>query len=258
MTAAPSSQADKVALFRSLFRGRPDVYPRRWENARTGKSGYSPHCANEWKRGVCRKPEVKCGECADRAFVPVTDQVILDHLQGRLVAGVYPIVEGDRCWFVAADFDESDWQEDVRAFAEVSRAVGLPACVERSRSGRGAHAWFFFQDAVAASTARQMASYILTEAMNRRPTIGMASYDRLFPNQDALPRGGFGNLIALPLQRAARTAGNTEFLDESLNPHPDQWAHLAHVPRISAETAIHVAREAPRRGRVCSAPDSPR
>lgn len=249
-TAAPASQADKVALFGSLFRGRQDVYPRRWENARSGKSGYSPHCANEWRRGVCHKPKVKCGDCPARAFVPFTDQVILEHLQGKIVAGVYPIVEGDRCWFVAADFDSGDWQEDVRVFAEVSRAAGLPSAIERSRSGNGAHAWFFFKDSVPASTARQMASYLLTEAMSRRSTIGMGSYDRLFPNQDTLPRGGFGNLIALPLQRAARTAGNTEFLDDSFKPFPDQWKFIAHAPRIAADSANLVAREALRRGRV--------
>lgn len=247
---APATQAEKVSLFRALFRGRTDVYPRRWENARSGKSGYSPHCANEWKREVCRKPKVKCGECPARAFVSVSDQVILEHLQGKLVAGVYPIVEGDRCFFVAADFDEGDWQEDVRVFAEVSRSAGLPVAVERSRSGKGAHAWFFFSAPVVASTARQMASYLLTEAMNRRASIGMGSYDRLFPNQDTLPRGGFGNLIALPLQRAARSAGNTEFLDDSLKPFPDQWSYLARVPRIAPETAALVAREALRRGRV--------
>jgi hypothetical protein len=247
---APATQDEKVALFRSLFRGRTDVYPRRWDNGRTGKSGYSPHCANEWRRGVCLKPRVKCGDCPARAFVPVTDQIILEHLQGRIVAGVYPIVEGDRCWFVAADFDGDQWDEDVRVFAEVSRAAGLPAAIERSRSGRGAHAWFFFSDAVPASTARHMASYLLTEAMSRRSGLTMASYDRLFPNQDTLPRGGFGNLIALPLQRAARAAGNTEFLDEALTPRPDQWAYLARVARIGPETASLVAREALRQGRV--------
>lgn len=247
---APATQGEKVSLFRSLFRGRTDVYPRRWENARSGKSGYSPHCANEWNRDVCRKPKVKCGECPARAFVPVSDQVILEHLRGRIVAGVYPIMEGDRCYFVAADFDEGDWQEDIRVFGEVSRSAGLPVAIERSRSGRGAHAWFFFSDPVPASTARQLASYLLTESMSRRSAIGMRSYDRLFPNQDTLPRGGFGNLIALPLQRAARAAGNTEFLDDSLKPIPDQWSHLAGIPKIAPETAALVAREALRRGRV--------
>lgn len=246
----PTTQAEKVSLFAGLFRGRTDVYPRRWENDRTGKSGYSPHCANEWKRGVCEKPKVKCGECAVKAFVPVTDRVLYDHLQGETVAGVYPLVEGDRCHFVAVDFDGSGWQADVSAFAETARTVGLPVAVERSRSGNGAHAWFFFEDAVPAIAARQMASYVLTEAMSRRSEIGMKSYDRLFPNQDTLPRGGFGNLIALPLQRKARRQGNSVFVDEAFTPFDDQWAFLARLPRIPAETVALVAREAVRLGRV--------
>lgn len=242
--AAPTTRKDKVALFRSLFRGRADVYPRRWENARSGRSGYSPHCANEWRRELCRKPKVRCGECPARAFVPVTDEVLLAHLQGRIVAGVYPLLEGDRCWFVAADFDEGDWQEDVRVFADVSRAAGLPVALERSRSGRGAHAWFFFSDPVPAAAARRMASALLDEAVTRRPAIGLGSYDRLFPSQDTLAPGGFGNLIALPLQLAARRAGNTEFLDEALTPLPDQWSYLARLPRIAPETAAAVGRGA--------------
>jgi hypothetical protein len=180
---------------------------------------------------------VRCGECPARAFVPVTDEVVLAHLQGRIVAGVYPIVDGDRCWFVAADFDGEGWPEDVRVLAEVSRAAGVPAAVERSRSGRGAHAWFFFSEAVPASAARAMATSLLDEARSRRPAIGMASYDRLFPNQDAISAGGFGNLIALPLQGAARRSGHTEFLDDSLRPAPDQWDYLARIPRIAPDAA---------------------
>jgi superfamily II DNA or RNA helicase len=247
---AATTKAEKVTLFASLFRGRTDVYPRRWENARTGKTGYAPHCSNDWKRGVCQKPKVKCGACPARAFVPMTEQTLLAHLQGEIVAGVYPLLEDDRCWFVAADFDEGAWQDDVSVFAETSREVGLPVAIERSRSGRGAHAWFFFDDAVPAIAARQMASYLLTESMSRRPAITMASYDRLFPNQDTLPRGGFGNLIALPLQREPRKAGNTEFVDHALVPHADQWSYLAKIPRIPADTVALVARDAQRTGRV--------
>jgi hypothetical protein len=170
---APTTQSEKVALFGTRFRGRTDVYPRRWENARSGKSGYSPHCANEWLRGVCEEPKVKCGECRSQAFVSVTDRVLYDHLQGALVAGVCTLVERDRCHFVAVDFDDSGWHADVHAFEEAARDVGLPVAVERSRSGNGAHAWFFFEDAVPAVAARQMASYVLTEAMSRRSQIGM-------------------------------------------------------------------------------------
>lgn len=244
--AVPATEAEKVGLFRSLFRGRTDVFATRWESSRTGKSGYAPACANAWRPGVCPKPRVRCADCGVRVLLPLTDQILLEHLQGKLVAGVYPLVDGDRCWFVAADFDGDAWQDDVGAFAAASRAAGLPVSVERSRSGRGAHAWLFFSEPVAASTARRMASVLLTEAMARRPSIGMTSYDRLFPNQDALPRGGFGNLIALPLQREARAHGNTVFLDAALVPHPDQWRYLASVSRIAPEAVALVAREAGR------------
>ncbi len=252
--AVPVTQAEKVALFAGLFRGRLDVYARRWENSRTGKSGYSPHCANEWKRGVCNKPKVKCGECAGKALVPVTDRVLHGHLQGEVVAGVYPLVEGDRCHFVAVDFDGAGWQGDVGAYAETARGAGLPVAVERSRSGDGAHAWFFFEAAVPAITARRMASCILTEARSRRSGIGMGSYDRLFPNQDTLPRGGFGNLIALPLQREARRRGNSVFVNEAFDPFEDQWEFLAGIPRIPEATAILVVGEALRRGRGLGVP----
>lgn len=250
----PISQAEKVSLFAELFRGRTDVYPRRWEN-RTGKSGYSPHCAREWKAG-CEKPRVKCGECPVKAFVPVTDRVLVDHLQGTIVAGVYPLVEGDRCHFVAVDFDGPGWQGDVAAFAEAARAAGLPVAVERSRSGNGAHAWFFFAGQVPAVAARQMASYLLTEAMSRRSEIGMKSYDRLFPNQDTVPRGGYGNLIALPLQRAARQAGNSVFVDDAFKPFSDQWAFLSR--QRSWGRSLRGRRSLPRRSRRMTSGSSSR
>jgi hypothetical protein len=193
---------------------------------------------------------VKCGECSHQAFRPVTPQVIQEHLQGRHIIGVYPLLHNERCHLLAIDFDKGSWTDDVGAFVETSRAVGLPAAVERSRSGNGAHAWFFFEDTVPAVVARRLGCYLLTETMSRRPELGMDSYDRLFPNQDTMPRGGFGNLIALPLQREARERGNTVFIDDTLRPHPDQWAFLAGVPRIPAATAELLAREAQRQGRV--------
>lgn len=233
----PATLAEKLALFGELFRGRTDVYARRWDNARTGKSGYSPHCANEWKREVCGKPKVKCSECESKRFLPVSERVLSEHLHGEIVAGVYPLVDGDRCHFVAVDFDGAGWEGDVRAYASTARDVGLPVAIERSRSGNGAHAWFFFEAAVPASAARRLASYVLTEAMSRRSAIGMRSYDRLFPSQDALPRGGLGNLIALPLQWKARQQGNSVFVDEGFAPFEDQWEFLARLPRIAVETA---------------------
>jgi hypothetical protein len=150
----PESSTDKVALFRQLFRGRDDVYPRLWTNATTGRKGYAPACGNEWVRGICEKPRVKCGECPNQAFIPATDQVILDHLQGRHVVGVYPLLTDETCWFLAADFDKSSWADDVLAFAETCRTTGMPPAVERSRSGQGALAWFLFAAPVAACLAR--------------------------------------------------------------------------------------------------------
>ena len=246
--ARPETSAEKVSLFRQLFRGRDDLYPKLWTNTTTGRKGYAPACANEWVRGICEKPRVKCGECPNQAFLPVTDQVIRDHLQGRHVVGVYPLLTDETCWLVAADFDKHSWADDVLAFAETCWTIGVPTAVERSRSGQGAHAWFFFGAPVSATAARKMACHLLTETMSHRHQLGMESYDRLFPNQDTLPRGGFGSLIAVPLQHEPRQAGNTVFVDERLVPHPDQWAFLAAVPRIDPDTVERLARDASRSG----------
>jgi len=174
--AAPSlTSSEKVALFRSLFRGRDDVYPKLWENNRTGKKGYAPACTNEWVRGVCEKPRVKCGECPNQAFVSVSEQTVIDHLQGRHVVGVYPLLQDETCWFLAVDFDKRSWMEDVAVFTETCRDVGVPVAVERSRSGNGAHVWFFFAEPVAAGVARKMGCYLITEAMTRRHQLSMDS-----------------------------------------------------------------------------------
>ena len=207
--AAPTTPDAKVALFASLFRGRTDVYPRAWTNAKKGTKGYSPACLNEWNRPLCQKPRVRCGECPHQSWDSVSLRVIQDHLQGQHVIGVYPLLRDERCHLLAIDFDKDFWTDDVLAFAETCRAVGLPAAVERSRSGNGAHAWFFFEEPVLAAVARKVGCFLLTETMARRPGLGMESYDRLFPNQDTMPRGGFGNLIAVPLQHEPRKVGNT-------------------------------------------------
>ena len=248
----PSTPAQKIALFRSLFRGREDVYPKFWTNIGTGRSGYAPACENEWVRGICEKPRVKCGDCRHQRFLPVQDRVLLDHFQGRHVVGVYPLLADDTCWLLAADFDKRDWMGDVAAFREACDSEGLPVAVERSRSGEGAHAWFFFDRALPAVQARQMGCFLITKAMRRRHTLDVGSYDRLFPSQDTLPRGGFGNLIALPLQREARLRGNTVFVDREFRAHPDQWAYIAGVRRIPAATVEQIASEAVGRGCVLS------
>jgi len=251
-----SSPQTKVALFRSLFRGRDDVYPQRFESRKTGKSGYAPACANEWVRGVCEKPRIKCAECPNRRFLPVTDDVIRWHLSGSnadgqlFVAGVYPLLQDETCFLLAVDFDKASWQKDAVAFLETCHHFNVPVALERSRSGRGAHVWFFFEGAIPAALARRLGSYVLTETMERRPDIGLDSYDRLFPNQDTMPHGGFGNLIALPLQRAARKQNNTVFLDRAFVPWPDQWAFLASVRKIARSQIEQIVEDAERRGRI--------
>lgn len=251
------SAADvKIRLFRSLFRGRDDVYPGRFESRKTGRSGYAPACGNEWVRGICEKPRIKCADCQHRRFLPVTDDVIRWHLSGvdetgqPFVAGVYPMLQDETCFFLAADFDKESWREDAAAFLETCRGMNIPAVLERSRSGHGGHVWLFFEEATTAGSARRLGSYVLTETMERHPDIGLSSYDRFFPNQDTLPRGGFGNLIALPLQKQPRDLGNSVFLDDQLVPHADQWAFLSSVQRIGRTRIEDVVRDAERRGRV--------
>jgi len=246
----PTTAEGKISLFRQLFRGRDDVFPLLWISSKTGRKGYSPTCNNEWVRGVCEKPRVKCSECPNQAFLPVSDQVVLDHLQGRHAIGVYPLLKDETCWFLAADFDKESWLDDVAAFVDTCRDLGVPAVVERSRSGNGAHVWFFFSSPVPAVSARRMGCYLITETMARRHQLAMSSYDRLFPNQDTLPRGGFGNLIALPLQYEPRQAGNSVFLDEDFQPHPDQWAYLASLTRMASSTVESIAREATQKGKI--------
>lgn len=248
----PRTPADKIRLFRSLFRGRKDIFPTRFVSAKTGKSGYAPACQNKFVRGVCQLPKVRCGDCPNQAFTPFDDAAVIGHLTGRHVMGIYPLLADETCWFLAVDFDKSTWIEDVGAFVETCGRVGFPAAVERSRSGNGAHVWFFFSSPVPAAAARKMGCYLITETMSRRHELSMESYDRLFPSQDTMPRGGFGNLIALPLQHGPRALGNSVFLDDQLRPYPDdeQWSYLASLPRIDAATVEQIAREATEQGSV--------
>ncbi len=254
-----STPAEKLALFSNLFAGRRDVFPIRWENAKSGRSGYSPACTNEWVKGVCNKPSVRCGECGNQAFLPVSRDILAKHLRGRegaksqgatFVVGVYALLSDDSCWFLAADFDNEQWAADALAYVETCRLHGISAALERSRSGNGGHAWIFFAQPVPARDARQLGALLVTETMERRPEIGFDSYDRFFPSQDALPSGGFGNLIALPLQRAARERGNSVFVDDALRPHDDQWAYLSGLARMTREALTAQVRDAEATGRV--------
>ncbi len=225
----------KVALFRRWFRGRTDVYPVRWESKTTGKSGYAPACANEWRAGVCEKPRIECGDCRNRSLIPLSDAAIYAHLAGDHTIGVYPLLEDDSCWLLAIDFDEAEWRDDVRAFAVSCADLGVPVAVETSRSGNGAHAWIFFAERVSARDARRLGTAIISHTCARTRQLKLSSYDRLFPNQDSMPRGGFGNLIALPLQKKPRESGCTVFVDADLRPQADQWEFLASIQSMAPQ-----------------------
>ena len=224
----------KLKLFQRLFLGRTDVFPQRWES-KAGKAGYSPACANEWRPGVCQKPKIKCGECSHRQLVPLDEQVLYRHLAGEIVAGVYPLLTDDTCNFLAVDFDEADWRDDLLGFAQSCRELDVPVALEISRSGNGAHAWVSFARAVTAQDARRLGTAIISHTCARTRQLKLSSYDRLFPNQDRMPKGGFGNLIALPLQKKAREYGCSVFVDDELKPYVDQWAFLASIQPMAVE-----------------------
>ncbi|MBA3746846.1 MAG: DEAD/DEAH box helicase family protein [Solirubrobacterales bacterium] len=245
----------RVALFASLFRGRPDVFATRWESrTQPGRSGWAPRCANEWRPGICEKPRVKCVVCAHRRFVPFSEAEVRRHLEGRQTIGIYPLLADETCWIVAIDLDGTTWRQDTSALREAADEADVPVLVERSRSGQGAHVWVLFSRPVAARVGRAVGSWLLTQAMRRR-SIPMESYDRLFPNQDTMPAGGFGNLIALPLQHARRAEGCTVFLDEQLEPYPDQWEHLAAAARLDGARAATLAADVERAGGTLGLPD---
>ena len=228
------SSEQKIAIFRNLFRGRTDIFANRWQNQQ-GRSGYSVACNNEWVQGICNKPRIKCLDCNYRQFSELNDQVIYRHLAGQQVVGLYPLLHDSTCYLLAADFDKGSWQDEVKAMSRACRKYGVPHAVEISRSGNGAHLWIFFEEKVPANEARLLGFGLLDKAMEVYPNLSFDSYDRLFPNQDILPEGGFGNLIALPLQREARQAGNSSFVDAELNVIEDQWQYLSQIKRLSRQ-----------------------
>lgn len=219
-----------IKIYRSLFKGREDVFAVRWEY-QDGNKGYSP--ASERKRYY---------KSENKKYLPLTDQVIYDHLKGRKTIGIYPMLKDETCWFLAADFDKGNWQEDAGAFIDVCKALLVPASIERSRSGNGCHIWIFFDTAIPAKLARQLGNVLLTRTLEKRYQVGIASYDRLFPNQDTLPQGGFGNLIALPLQHFPRKENNSVFVDESFNILPDQWLYLSRIKKMGMETVKEIVK----------------
>ena len=248
---------ERVALFMSLFKGRKDVFARRWFSKSTGKTGYQPVCVNEWRRGVCDKKTYKCAECPNRDFAPLTSHDVYRHLEGKDenccdVVGLYAIMPDNNCSFLCTDFDDKSckhgYKDDVLAFVGVCRDWQIPYAIERSRSGNGAHVWIFFEEPLPAFKARRLGNAILTEAMNRDGRMSFNSYDRFFPNQDRLPEGGFGNLVALPLQGQARKNLNSVFVDDDFLAHKDQWSFLYNIRKVKEDNVdkllnLHVNEE---------------
>src|SRR3989338_3215568 len=256
-TDSNQSPIDHALLLKDYFRGREDVYAKMWVNNRTGKRGYSPVCKNEWVRSLCRKPAIKCSECPSQQFLPFDEVAIRQHLEGRQVIGVYPMFKNESCYFLAIDFDKENWLEDIRAIMATCREEGIPAAVERSRSGSGGHIWIFFSEEVPAILARKLGSSLITKTMARRYQIEMKSYDRIFPNQDTMPKGGYGNLTALPFQKEAIQRGNSVFIYDNGLPYPDRWAFLSSVRKMSYRDVEAVVDDASKTGQIIAVRQSP-
>jgi superfamily II DNA or RNA helicase len=242
-----SSPQEKVAFYAALFAARTDVYATRFDNPRTGKNGWVPAVRGGWRKGARHE---------DRDYLPLTPAVLAAHLKGEVHIGLYPLLNGDQCWWLAADFDGPEAMFDALMYVKAGRALKIPVALEVSRSGIGAHAWTFFTSPVPAELARRLGTGLLREAMALRGRMTLASYDRLFPSQDLLPAGGLGNLIAAPLFRPARQNGATVFLDmQTLEPHKDQWAYLSTLGRMTPQ---ELKRAADRAGKVAVATEATR
>ena len=233
--ARESPPEAKVEFFAALFAARTDVYATRWENARIGKAGWLPAVRGGWRKGLRHE---------DRDYLPLSAEVLRGHLTGETHVGLYPLLDGDMCWWLAADFDGQTAMLDALAYLKAARAWSVPAALEVSRSGLGAHTWVFFTAPVPAESARRLGTALLREAMAVRGRMDLASYDRLFPAQDVLPTGGVGNLIAAPLHGKSRADGTTVFLDlATMEPHEDQWAFLSTLGRMTPAEVNRIGRK---------------
>lgn len=239
IVTSASPARDKLELFRNLFTGRKDVYAHGYRR-KDGGIGYTPACANEWKSGICPKAnhqKVKCAECGNRVFPELSDAAIIAHFRGnddrlRDVIGQYVLDSDSNTKVLVIDFDGADWKEAANAIRLVAKSHGIDAAVERSRSGNGAHVWFFFLELTGAKTARDFGSSLIAEAAMLNKTITFEAFDRMMPAQSTIPEGGFGNLIALPFQGKAQREGNSVFVDEQFEPFPDQWLYLSQIQLI--------------------------
>ena len=228
------SSEEKIRIFEEVFKGRKDIYAKRWESNKTGKSGYSPACANEFNQSKCDKPRMKCSECPFRELLPLTESIIKKHLKGDITIGIYPLLPGDICNFLVIDFDKKTYKQDVLAFWNTCDEFNIPIYVERSRSGNGAHVWMFFEESMPAKVARKVGNILLTKTMEKK-SLDLDSYDRIFPNQDTIPKGGFGNLIALPFQGKSAKLGNTVFVNRRFEPIENQIEVLINIKKMRYE-----------------------
>jgi superfamily II DNA or RNA helicase len=246
IVTSKSTDTEKIALFRSLFQGRSDAYAKSYLSKKRQRLEYLPACANEWDRPVCKKPAIRCSACTNRTLKPLDDETLKAHFRGQRddgadVVGIYPLLEDDTTNLLVADFDDDGWREEALAYLHVCRDMEIPAYLERSRSGNGGHVWVFFKDPIPAAIARSIGLRAISLAMERYLAMPFTSYDRLFPSQDTMPSGGFGNLIALPLQGSAVRQGNSVFVNDDLEPYPDQWRLLSSVRRLPACEAKRIA-----------------
>lgn len=228
-----STLEEKIKLYRSLFHGRNDVFALRWDNESKNTHGYKPYCINEWKHRICNKSEVKCSDCDFRKYKSLEDKDIIDHLSGHKTIGLYPLLSNDKCRFLAIDFDDSSWQKDALLVVDTFSKFNISASIERSRSGAGCHLWIFFNEEISARIARYFGNLILNYTLENNVGLDLGSYDRLFPNQDKMPKGGFGNLIALPLQRIPAKNKNSLFVDNNFEYYKDQWEYLSNVKKVT-------------------------
>ena len=240
LVTSKSSAKDKLSLFRSLFVGRGDMYAHGYRK-RSGGIGYTPACANEWVAGICPKranPHARCAGCPQRSFIPLSNQALVKHFNGdrrdlKDVVGLYVVQADCTVSLLVADFDGAGWQRESLAYVHAGRSVGVDVALERSRSGDGAHAWVFFDEPLPSSLARDFGSLLITRAMDNGLIRHFDAYDRFYPAQDTIAKGGFGSLIALPFQGQAQRLSNSVFVDDQLKAHPDQWRYLSSVRKTS-------------------------